>query len=135
MKKESIYIRLKICVVDDEEIIRITLSDELKDSGHEVSDFNNPLEALDFIKHNEIQVLITDIKMPEMDGIALLKKVLSIKPNIYVITITAYGSLKTAIEAIKLGAFDYLTKPYDQVELENILDNIGELISLKKSNK
>jgi len=135
MKRENTYKRLKICVVDDEEIIRITLSDELKDSGHEVFDFDNPIEALDFIKHNEIQVLLTDIKMPQMDGITLLKKVLSIKPNVYVITITAYGSLKTAIEAIKLGAFDYLTKPYDQTELENILDNISELISLKKSNK
>lgn len=124
----------KICIVDDEEILRITLSDELRDSGHEVKDFASPLEALSFIQENEIQVLITDIKMPEMDGLTLLQKVLNINPEIYVITLTAYASVKTAVEAIKLGAFDYLTKPYDHSELEHILENIAELISLKKSN-
>ena len=118
MKRGSTYKGLKICVVDDEEIIRITLSDELKDSGHEVFDFNNPLEALDFIKQNEIQVLLTDIKMPQMDGLELLQKVQEIDKHCMVIFLTGYPSLDSAISAMRSGAYDYLVKPVNLEELK-----------------
>jgi len=131
MRKED----FKICVIDDEEIIRITIKDELTDSGYDAYEFENPLVALNFIKKEKPEVILTDVKMPQLDGISLLKEVKKISPASQVIVMTAFGSIQDAVEAVKLGAFNYLTKPFKQVELNNTLEQIAELRTLRKSNK
>ncbi len=128
-------LKLNICVVDDEEILRVTITGDLLDAGHNVNDFDSPIKALKFIKQNsETDLIITDVKMPQMDGIELLLKVKEIHPQICVIVMTAYGTVKSAVEAIKLGAFDYITKPFEPVELINLIDKIAEINCLKKRN-
>ena len=128
-------LQVKICVVDDEEIIRVSLSDDLRDWGFTVFEFENPLEALEFIRFEKVNIVITDIKMPDMDGITLLKEIKAFKPEVYIITMTAFGSVKNAVEALKLGAYDYFTKPYDSDELKNLLMQIIEIDFLKTANQ
>ncbi len=128
--------KMKICIVDDEEILRVTLAQDVETAGHNVVDFESPLEALDYIKKNPgVEILITDVRMPEMSGLELLKKVKEINPHIFVIIITAFGTIQSAVEAIKLGAYDYITKPFEPIELLNLIDKIGELTLLQKYNR
>lgn len=131
MRKED----LRICIIDDEKILRITIYDELIDQGYEVHEFENPYPALEFIKDEKPDIVLTDVKMPQLNGIAVLKEVKKISPDSAVIVMTAYGSVHAAIEAIKLGAFNYLTKPFKQTELNNTLEQIAELRTLRISNK
>jgi len=126
---------MNICIVDDEEILRITLAQDLEGAGHNVVDFESPIEALDYIKKNtEVQILISDVRMPQMDGLELLKNVKKINPEIYVIIITAFGTIQSAVNAIKSGAYDYVTKPFQPIELLNLIDKIAELTLIKKYN-
>lgn len=128
-------LKLNICVVDDEEILRITIAGDLQDAGHNVIDFESPVKALEYVKHHpEVDIVITDIKMPQMDGVELLRKVKEVHPEICVIIMTAYGTVKSAVKAIKLGAFDYITKPFEPVELSNLIDKIAEINCLRKRN-
>lgn len=129
-KKKS----FNICVVDDEDIIRISLTDDLKDIGHQVNEFADPAEALQFIKENYVDIVITDIRMPKMDGIKLLSEIKKINTEIYVIIMTAYGSVKSAVEAMKIGAYDYLLKPFEIDELSLLLDKITYLKDIRKTN-
>ncbi len=127
---------LNICVVDDEEILRVTIAGDLKDMGHSVIEFDNPAEALNYIKsHSKIEVVITDIKMPGMSGLQLLQEIKKINHEICVIVITAYGTVKSAVKAIKFGAFDYLTKPFEPEELKNLINKIAEINCLRHRNK
>lgn len=126
---------LKILIVDDERIIRVTLADDLKDSGYKVTEFSEPRSALLFIKENNIDVVITDLKMPQMDGISFLNEIKKINENIFVVIMTAYASYPTAVEAIKLGAYDFITKPFDTEKILLILERIKELKALKSDNR
>jgi len=129
-------LKLNICVIDDEEILRVTITGDLQDEGHNVIDFESPVNALKYIKqHSEVDLIITDIKMPQMDGIELLRKVKEINSQINVIMMTAYGTVKSAVKAIKLGAFDYITKPFEPEELINLINKIAEISYLQKQNK
>ena len=135
MKKFN-NLKLNICVIDDEEILRVTITGDLQDEGHNVIDFESPVNALKYIKqHSEVDLIITDIKMPQMDGIELLRKVKEINSQINVIMMTAYGTVKSAVKAIKLGAFDYITKPFEPEELINLINKIAEISYLQKQNK
>jgi two-component system, NtrC family, response regulator len=127
--------KIRIAVVDDERIIRVTLSDDLRDNGYEVKEYANAQSVLiDFMDFNP-DIVITDIKMPQISGIELLEKLKGIKPAIVVIVMTAFGSIDTAVNAMKLGAFDYLTKPFNTDEIFLILDRIEELKSIKNENR
>ena len=126
---------LHICVVDDEDIIKISLTDDLQDYGHKVKAFGDPVEALEFIKENTVDIVITDMRMPKMDGIQLLSEIKKINPEIYVIVMTAYGSVKSAVEAMKLGAYDYLLKPFEIDELTLLLNKITDLNDIRKTNQ
>jgi len=128
-------LKLNIIVVDDEEILRITIAGDLQDAGHNVLDFESPVKALEYIKlHPEVDIVITDIKMPQMDGMELLQKVKKIHPKIFFIIMTAYGTVKSAVKAIKLGAFDYITKPFEPEDLSNLIEKITEINCLRKQN-
>ncbi len=122
----------KIFVVDDESIVRLTLSDDLKDLGYEVYSYDNPLLALIDIPYIEPNVIITDIKMPEMSGIEFLKEVKKNYKDIHLIIMTGYGSVDSAVEAVKLGAYDYLNKPLNIEDIKIILEQIENLEGIKQ---
>lgn len=124
----------RIFVIDDEEILRVTIADDLTDAGYSVEVFDDPDNLLERLRQQSADVVITDIKMPKMDGLELLRRIKTQYPEISVIVMTAYGSVNSAIEAMKQGAYDYLTKPFTAVELILRLNKIRELSELKKEN-
>jgi DNA-binding NtrC family response regulator len=126
---------MKIFIVEDEKILRISLIDELQDAGYEVVGFENPNEALEKIQSQEVDVVLTDIKMPGMDGMELLEKIKQKNEQITVIMMTAFGSVDSAVEAMKKGAYDYLTKPFHTDELLLILNRLKEIKSIKNENR
>jgi len=107
----------RILVVDDEESIRAVLTEVLNDDGFRVTQAANGLEALKVLEDVPHPLVISDIKMPEMTGIELLKKIKQTIPATEVIIITSYASLDTAIEALRYGAYDYLFKPFEDITL------------------
>lgn len=127
--------KAKIWVVDDERIIRITLADDLKDEGFNVREFANPLGVLVALKEEVPDIVITDLKMPNLSGIELLGKIKEFDTAIQVVVMTAHGSIENAVDAMKLGAYDYILKPFKSVEISLILKRICELRSVKSENK
>jgi two-component system response regulator HydG len=124
----------KILIAEDEEITLKHLVNTLKREGYEVLGTKNGREALSAITHNHYDVLITDIKMPEMNGIELLEKTKEISPEIEVLIITGFGSIGSAVDAMKKGAYEYITKPFDLDELILKVKNIHERKILRKEN-
>ena len=109
---------MKILVVDDEAPVREMLRKGLSELGRfTVEPAQNGLEAIEKIEKDVFDLVLTDLKMPEMDGIELLRTIKVTRPEIMVILMTAYGSIETAVEAMKIGANDYITKPIDFNEL------------------
>ena len=102
----------RILVVDDESSIRRTLKDILEFEKHKVTLASNGMEALEIIKDEEFDVVLLDIKMPELDGIEVLEKMIQIR-EVPVIMISGHGTIETAVEAIKKGAYDFIVKPPD----------------------
>jgi heterodisulfide reductase subunit A2 len=116
-----------VLVVDDEAIVRESIRDWLKDSGYQVSVAESGEEALKLIEKQNFGVMILDLRLPGMDGIAVLKKVKVLKPNIKTIVITAYPTTLTQEEASKLGAIDYLVKPVFPDKLEELIrETLGQ---------
>jgi len=111
----------KILIVDDELNMLLVLEAMLKREKYEVATASDGLEALEVLKNDDVAVVITDLKMPNLDGLGLLSEIEKDYPSIPVIVITAHGTIATAVEALKKGAFDYITKPFDQDDLKNII--------------
>ena len=111
----------KILVVDDELNMRLVLSAMLKKEGYEVTTAENGLEALISLKREDVDVVITDLKMPKLDGMGLLERIVDQYAATPVIIITAHGTVATAVDALKKGAFDYITKPFEQDDLKNVI--------------
>ena len=126
---------MKIMVVDDEQIIRISLEDELKDAGYVVEAFENAVAALDTLQNQRFDLVISDIKMPEMDGLEFLEKIKDLRPDTFVLMMTAYGSIETAVDAMKKGAYDYLNKPFDMDELMVMVGRIEQLSRMTRENQ
>lgn len=114
-----------ILVVDDEEIIRNSLSFVLKKEGYSVQEAENGRVALDAIKEGSFDLVITDLEMPELKGIALLEQITSVSPETLVVIITAYGSIETAVAALRKGAVDYILKP---VEFDELVVKVRRLL-------
>src|SRR3989338_2145037 len=102
-----------ILVVEDELVMCDLLSDLLKDRGYEVNCAQNGEDGLKLLERVKPDVVISDLKMPGMDGITVLKTIRKQDPDSVVIIITAFGSLETAQEALRTGAYDYITKPFE----------------------
>ena len=116
---------MKILIVDDEKIKRVTLADDLTAQGHEVVTAGDGDEALEKLAVGPFNVVVTDLKMPRLDGIELLKRIKAGPlAAMEVIMMTAYGSIPVAVEAVKLGAFDFLTKPFRNEDLFPLLARI-----------
>ncbi|MGE5409713.1 MAG: sigma-54-dependent transcriptional regulator [Clostridiales bacterium] len=120
---------VKVLIVDDEKAIRESLELILRDEGYRSDTAADGEEALEKLKLENYDVVITDIKMPKLDGIELLRKANHISPDTFFIIMTAYASVNTAIEALREGAYDYFIKP---VEFDDVILRLKRLISYKK---
>jgi YesN/AraC family two-component response regulator len=107
----------RVLIVDDEEIIRYSLVNILKGYGYDAIDVSSGDEAVKLMSEQRIHLVLSDLVMEDMDGLQLLENVKLVSPRTIVIIITCYGSLKTAVSALRLGAYDYLLKPCDEEEL------------------
>lgn len=124
----------RVLVVDDDKGILVSLEKYLVASGYEVFSFENPLNALKELEKIVPDLAILDLRMPEMSGMDLLSKIKKANPEIYVILITAYGTLDSAIEAIRRRADDFLLKPFKLQDLEAALNRAERFLSLKEEN-
>jgi DNA-binding NtrC family response regulator len=114
----------RILVVDDNINMCITLQDILLDDGYDVLISDNGQEALDIIDKNEPHLIITDMRMPNIDGLELLQIVKDRYPNIEIIIMTALGEVDSYLKAMKIGAFEYITKPINPKMLKSIITRI-----------
>jgi nitrogen regulation protein NR(I) len=111
----------QILIADDEANLRRVLAAQLAKDGYEVHTAEDGRAAMDVLAEHHVDVVITDLRMPRVDGMQLLAHVASTQPDVPVIMITAHGTVDTAVEALKLGAFDYVTKPFDRAELRSVV--------------
>jgi DNA-binding NtrC family response regulator len=124
----------KILVVDDEKIVRESLFHWFEDEGYSVDTAEDAQDALKQFDKDKYDLILLDMKMPGMSGLELLSKIKEIDTESMVIIITAFASVPTAIQALKEGAYDYVTKPVDPDELNNLVKNAIEQKSLKDEN-
>ncbi len=115
-----------ILIVDDEKEIRNLFQDFLTQEGYKVFTASDGGEAISLGKQNRFDLALLDIKMPGMDGIEVFQKLKKLKMNMQVIILTGYGTLRTAKEAMRLGAYDYLTKPIDLWLVKSIIQEVLE---------
>ena len=125
----------KILLIDDEEDIVRVLSMSLKSDGYDVVSALSGKEGLEVFKKESPDIILTDIKMPGMDGIEVLKKVKKIDPETEVIIITGHGDIDTAIEALQYGASDFINKPVRDEALSIALDRAKEKIDIRQKLK
>jgi DNA-binding NtrC family response regulator len=127
MKRE-----VNILVVDDDEIVRESLLEWLREDGYHVEAAEDGFKALEKFKERSWNIALVDLKMPKMDGLELMEKIKETRPETEVIIITAYATVNTAVQAIKVGAYDYLVKPFNPEELSLIIKRLVESQSLIK---
>lgn len=127
----------KILIIEDEDAIRRVLVKIIKNekNGYEVEEAANGLEGLELIKASDFDLVLCDIKMPKMDGVEVLEKAQAIKPEIPFIMISGHGELETAVQTMRLGAFDYISKPPDLNRLLNAIRNALDKKQLIVENK
>ncbi|HEY1696323.1 MAG TPA: sigma-54 dependent transcriptional regulator [Polyangiaceae bacterium] len=113
--------RKQVLIVDDEPNLRKILTAQLTRDGYEVMSAEDGEQGLAAIKEHHIDLVITDLKMPKVDGMTLLRKALEDDPELPIVLITAHGTIDTAVEALKAGAFDFVTKPFDKDEVRQIV--------------
>ncbi|MCB4792811.1 MAG: response regulator [Elusimicrobia bacterium] len=143
-RKKNMLIKndVKVLIIDDEQGIRDMISYALQKEGYTVKTAQNGKEGIQKVDEQEIDIVITDIKMPGIDGIEVLEKIKEIKPEIEVIVATGYGTMETAIESLRKGAYDYINKPFNINELSLLIAKAYEtkqlksqLVSLKELDK
>ena len=123
---------VNILVVDDEEIVRGSLHDWLREDGYQVEAVEDGFKALEKFRDRNWDIALIDLKMPKMDGLELLGKIKEIRPETQVVIITAFATVNTAVQAIKIGAYDYLVKPFNPEELSLLIKRLVEGQSLLK---
>ena len=109
--------RATILVVEDDAAMRAFLREVLEEDGYTVEVAAGGRAGIDRVRQGGVDLVISDVKMPDLDGLDMLREIKAVTPSPHVITITAFGSIDTAIRAVKLGAFDYITKPFDVDQL------------------
>jgi DNA-binding NtrC family response regulator len=123
-----------LLIIEDDKIMRVTLTDFLREKGHEVVACSLGADGITSFNNEEFSLVISDVMLPDMNGLDILKKIKEKDPNAVVLIITAYGTIKDAVEALKLGAFDYITKPFALDEFNLIINRALELRELRDEN-
>ncbi len=124
-----------ILVVDDEEIVCESCSLLLSEQGHEVHVSRDPKKGLALAQHQPFDVVLVDLKMPDLDGMSFLRQLKDLQPDTEVIVMTGYAEISTAVEAIKLGAFDYVPKPFNPDQLVLIIKKALDARDLRAENR
>ena len=124
--------KVNIIIVDDEEIVRESLLEWLREDGYHVEAAESGLKALEKFKERSWDIALVDLKMPAMDGLELMQKIKETRPETQVVIITAFATVNTAVQAIKIGAYDYLVKPFNPEELSLLIKRLVESQTLVK---
>lgn len=125
----------KILIVDDEEKMRRLLEILLIKGGHEVFQAENGVQALSLLKKQMIDLIITDLKMPQLDGLGLIRQLYEQNSDIPIIVITAYGTVETAVEAMKYGACDYIVRPFELETIEAAVERTLRMRRVQQENQ
>lgn len=126
--------RFKILIVDDEQKICEILSEILEGEGYKTHTAYNGADALDSIRQYDIDLMLLDIKLPDMDGITVLKKIKKLSPFVSVVMISAFGTVALAVEALKSGADDFIEKPLETNRILTTIKNVLEKVELRKES-
>lgn len=126
---------LKILLVDDEPLMRLSMVDALEAVGHDVLAAASGTEGIDAVRQRPFDLVITDLRLPGADGLTVLAATKEQSAQTEVVVITAHGSVETAVGAMKLGAFDYITKPFQLDELLLIVERAGRVVVLRRENQ
>jgi DNA-binding NtrC family response regulator len=124
-----------ICVIDDQAMMRDSLEATLTAQDHKVFAYDNAQEALTMIKQQSFDAVLTDLRMPGLDGVGMLREMRRLGLDVPVVLMTAHASVPTAVEAMKLGAFDYVQKPFDAQEIEIVIERALRDRSLVRDNE
>ncbi len=126
---------MKILMVEDERMTRIALTGTLRKEGHEVLPCPDGHAAIAALDNNHFDLVLTDLNLPGPDGIEILRHAVLVNPDIKVIIMTAYASTETAVEALRIGAYDYLTKPFQPDEVLARVGHIAKLLTVQEENR
>lgn len=127
--------KISILIVDDEESVRDSLYNWFIEDGFRVECAENAKRALTILESDQFDIILADIKMPGMDGLEMLRRIKSLKSESIVIVMTAFATVDTAVKALKDGAYDYVTKPFDPDDLTHLIRNATRQISLTEENE
>jgi DNA-binding NtrC family response regulator len=127
--------KVSILIVDDEESVRDSLYDWFIDDGYTVECAESAKQALTILQAKDFDIILADIKMPGMDGLEMHKRIKALNSDAIFIFMTAFASVETAIQALKNGAFDYVTKPFDPDDLSHLIRNASMQVALKAENE
>ncbi len=127
--------KISILIVDDEESVRDSLYNWFIEDGYRVECAEDAKKALSVLESESYDIILADIKMPGMDGLEMLKRIKALRKESIVIIMTAFATVDTAVQALKDGAFDYVTKPFDPDDLSHLIRNASKQISLTEENK
>ena len=125
---------IEVLLVDDEETIRVTLHDDLVAAGHRVTAVANGSDALHLIESRVFDAIVSDIRMPGVEGTELLARVKQLRPATAVILMTGFGTIESAVEALRAGAYHYVVKPFLNDDIVAHVKRIGEIKALAEDN-
>src|SRR5690606_23999400 len=126
---------VSLLIVDDEESVRDSLYNWFIEEGFKVECAENAKEALAMIEAGQFDIILADIKMPGIDGLEMHRRIRALNPDAIVIIMTAFASVETAVQALKDGAFDYITKPFDPDDLSHLIRNAAKQVEMKVENE
>src|SRR5258708_38779587 len=126
---------LNILIVDDEQSIREPCATVSEQSGMKAVAVTTAEEALEVLEHSAIDILLTELKLQQMNGVELLKRVHDFHPEVGVVVLTQYGTIESAVEVTRIGAVDYVTKPFRIEELRSRLERVARAVELQQENR
>ena len=128
---------LNVLVVDDEPDVRDLLVEYFRDRGHDVTSLADGRSAIAELERNpsKYALVVSDLQLPNVDGLGVLKAARALNPSLTVIIVTGYASLDTAVQAVRLGAYDYLTKPFSLGQIDVIVQRAADRLALEAENR